>query len=104
MIRLFVLLAGSVHAADFAGYISDAACGRNNARNDPHAKKCAQMCVKEGWDPVLVADGRADIVVIANKAKAAPFAGEYVKVSGDLAGDKLTIRTIRMAPAPAGKR
>ena len=48
------LFAVGVSAAEMKGYISDAACGWNNARNAKDAKECAQKCVKAGWDPVFV--------------------------------------------------
>ncbi len=93
-------------AAEFSGFISDAACGWNNARNDPHAKECARVCVKQGWAPVLVADGKFDAYKIANTDKAMPFVGEYVRIAGKLEGTTLTIASIRLAspPPPPAKK
>ena len=51
---LLLLTAAAAWPAEMKGYISDAACGWNNARPGNPAKECAQKCVKGGWDPVFV--------------------------------------------------
>ena len=58
----------SASAAEMKGYISDAACGWNNARPGNPAKECAQKCVKGGWDPVFVRDGDFNAYKIPDKA------------------------------------
>jgi hypothetical protein len=100
-----VALAATLSGAEFSGYVSDAACGWNNARDDPHAKECARQCVRQGWAPVLVPDGKYDAVRIANKDKAAAFVGEHVTIQGRLDGGTLTIASIRAsAPPPTAKK
>ncbi len=84
-------------AGQWTGYISDAACGWNNARNSKEAKECARVCVKGGWDPVLVPDGSMNTVKFANKAKALPFVGEKVHIRGSMKKDLLTIEAIKLA-------
>lgn len=90
----------AVSGAEFQGWISDAACGWNNARPGPEAKECAVKCIRQGWAPVFVQDGKMDAYKLSDKAPAMKFAGEHVAVSGDLKGDVLTIRAIRPSPPP----
>lgn len=85
-------------AAELTGYISDAACGWNNARSSKEAKECAQKCVKAGWDPVFVPDGDMNTYKIRDKAKVMEFVGDHVVVSGKLERDTLVFTTIRKAP------
>lgn len=91
-------IGGNVYGATMKGYISDAACGWNNARESKEAKECAQKCVRAGWDPVFVPDGNMNTFKIRDKARVASFVGEHVVVSGKLDGDTLTFSTIRIAP------
>ena len=67
-----LLIAVSASAAEMTGYISDAACGWNNARPGKEAKECAQKCVKAGWDPVFILNGKADAIKIREKARRCP--------------------------------
>ena len=94
----FLAIGGDVCGATIKGYISDAACGWNNARESKEAKECAQKCVRAGWDPVFVPDGNMNTYKIRDKARVASFVGEHVVVSGKLDGNTLTFSTIRMAP------
>ncbi len=82
-------------AAEMKGYISDAACGWNNARPGKEAKECAQKCVKGGWDPVFVRDGDFNAYKIPDKAKVMAFVGERVVVTGKIEGDRVTVQGIR---------
>jgi hypothetical protein len=93
----FVLAARS---AEFHGWISDAACGWNNARPAPEAKDCAVKCVRQGWAPVFVQDGRMDAFKLSDKTPAMPFIGDHVTVAGELKADVLTIRSLRRSPPP----
>lgn len=97
---LFLLFAVSAAlcSAELKGYISDAACGWNNARNAPEAKECAMKCVKGGWDPVFVRDGGMDVYKIADKSKAMAFVGDRVSITGVITKDSVTIRAIRKLP------
>jgi hypothetical protein len=93
-------------AAEFHGYISDAACGWNNAREGKEAKECAEMCVKGGWPPVFVRDGGMKVWSIpekAGRAKVLAFVGDHVTITGTLEGDKLTVERVRKSPPPAPK-
>jgi len=90
-------------AADLHGYISDSACGWNNARPGKEAKDCAEMCVKAGWPPVFVRDGGMDvfkIVSAADRQKVRAFVGEHVTIAGEIKGDELRLTAIRKSPDP----
>ncbi len=97
---LFVVL---LAAAEIQGYISDEACGWNNARPGKAAQECARKCVDAGWPPVLVRDGGVVLFKIENKAERAsvlPFVGEHVTITGEIAGETVRVRKIRKSPDP----
>ena len=90
-------------AAEFNGYISDEACGWNNARPGKEAKECARKCVDAGWPPVFVRDGGVVMYKIENKAERAsvqPFVGEHVTIEGEISGETLRVKRVRKSPAP----
>ena len=91
-------------AGEFTGYISDAACGWNNARSSPEAKECARKCVNVGWDPVFVRDGEMNTFKISDKRAVLAFVGEHVAIEGQLKGDTVTVRKIRKVTKASGKR
>jgi hypothetical protein len=93
---LFLLTAIAAAAAQMTGYISDSACGWNNARPGKEAKECAQKCVKlGGWPPVFVKDGQMEVLKISDKAVVMPYVGEHVSVVGTVKGDTLIVKTVR---------
>ena len=97
---LFVFLA----ASEIQGYISDEACGWNNARPGKEAQECARKCVDAGWPPVLVRDGGVVVFKIVDKAERAsvmPFVGAHVTITGEISGETVRIQKIRKSPAPA---
>lgn len=92
-------------AAELAGYISDEACGWNNAREGKEAKECARVCVKAGWPPVFVLDGGMKAYKIPAKAdrdKVMPFVGDHVAIDGEIKGENLVVRAVRLAPVKKG--
>ena len=101
VIAVGLVTAGLSLSVEFTGYVSDAACGWNNARNSPEAKQCARKCVGAGWDPVFVRDGQMEMLKIRNKAAVKQFVGDHVAVTGDVKRDILTVRKIRKAPQPS---
>jgi len=99
LIAVLFLLA----AAEIEGYISDAACGWNNARPGKEAQECAKKCVDAGWAPVFVRDGGMSVFKIEEKgerAKVLPFVGEHVTIAGEIRGEQLRVTAIRKSPAP----
>ncbi len=89
-----VLLAAEIH-----GYISDEACGWNNARPGKEAQECARKCVDAGWPAVLVIDGGMKAYKIEGESVRA-FVGEHVTVTGDLVGAVVRAKKVRKSPDP----
>lgn len=101
------LLLAAFVAAEIQGYISDEACGWNNARPGKEAKECARKCVDAGWPPVLVRDGGVDLFKIERKDERAlvrPFVGEHVTITGEITGLTVRVKAIRKSPAPVQRK
>ncbi len=99
MIAVLVLFA----AAEIHGYISDEACGWNNARPGKEAQECARKCVAAGWPPVMVPDGGMKVLAIHSKADqqtVKAFVGEHVTITGEVKGETLTVKAIRKSAPP----
>jgi Protein of unknown function (DUF5818) len=85
-------LAASAMAAEFKGFVEDTKCaGMPEMKGD---SKCAQMCIKGGSPAVLVTP-EGKIYKIANQDKIVAHAGENVTVNGKLAGDTLTVASVK---------
>lgn len=101
----FCLLA-SASGAELLGYVSDEACGWNNAREGKEAKECARVCVhKGGWPPVFVLDGGMKAYKIPAKAerdRVMPFVGDHVAIVGEIKGENVVVRSVRLAPVKPG--
>lgn len=86
-------------ATTWTGTISDAACGLSHDSKTEHGKKgtdkdCTLMCVKAGSTYVFVNNGK--VLKIANQDLKAlqQFAGDTVRLTGDLKGDTITVTKI----------
>ena len=88
--------ATAAFAGEWTGYISETKCGAKHNDGSAASVSCVTGCIKGGAKPVLVVDGK--VVGIANTAKVtADLYGKKVTVTGDLAGESLTIATIAAA-------
>ena len=82
-------------AESLTGYVSDAMCAK-----DPHKVStaehaaCAQKCIQGGEKPVLVVGDK--VYTITNPDTLVPHAGHKVTVDGDVKGDALTVKTVKM--------
>ena len=103
-VSLLLSVAALSWSAQLTGFISDAACGWNNAHATKEARECALKCVKVGWDPVFVRDGQMDVLKIADKPKVLPYVGDHVTIDAVRKGDTLVIKSIRRTPSPPQKR
>ena len=100
-----MLVAGTAHAAQgtWTGEITAEACaGKHVAEfhgSATEAKSCAEDCLKGGGKYVFVTGGK--VYQIANQKAPALKAhvGEQVKVTGDLAGNALTVSNVSAATA-----
>ncbi|HEX5481311.1 MAG TPA: hypothetical protein VFZ08_01640, partial [Terriglobia bacterium] len=68
----------------FTGQISDSACGLHHMIPNASARKCTLQCVQMGAKFVLADRVHHKIYALSDQAKAQPWAGEDVKVSGEL--------------------
>jgi len=101
----FIALVGIVGAAQHAaaqqqtwvGMVSDSQCGGNHG-SEVDVKECTQKCIREGYKYVLATDNGLNIVQIANQdfAALAKYAGDTVKVTGELKNGAIVISKIDM--------
>jgi hypothetical protein len=98
------LVATSALAAEqtWTGQISDSACGAKHeeaaeGQGKMPDRQCTEACVRGGSKYVLVVNGK--VVPIANQDfKDLPtFAGETVKLTGELKGTAVTVSKIEKA-------
>jgi hypothetical protein len=95
---LAVLLAVSpAAAAEFKGWISDSSCGASNASGEAANRDCAERCIKEGAKPVLVTDGDGKVLNLAGKVDLKAHLRHKVKVTGELKGQTVTVKSIEKA-------
>ena len=85
-------LAASSMAANFKGVVMDEKCsGMPDMKSNVD---CIRKCIKDGSPAVLVtADGK--IYNIANQDKVLASAGKNVTVNGKLAGDTITVASVK---------
>jgi hypothetical protein len=101
---LVVLLAAPAFAAEqsWTGKIGDSACNLKHESGvenvpPPPDKECTLNCVRGGSAFVLIAGGK--VYQIANQKDPAltTFAGDAVKVTGELKGDVIAVSKIEKA-------
>lgn len=92
---LSLTFATGAFAESFTGYVSDAMCAK-----DPHKvasadhAACAQKCMKGGEKPVLVVGEK--VYTITNPDTLVNHAGHKVTVDGQVKGDALTVKSVKM--------
>jgi hypothetical protein len=100
LVLLWLWFSGALlYGAELKGYISDAACGWNNARGTKEARECVLACLKNGFDPVFILDGDMNTYTVSDKAKVRPFAGERVVITGRMDGKKVIVEKVRKLTA-----
>jgi len=83
------------------GTVSDAKCGAKHAMKD--AAACTKVCVDKGSDYALVVGDKVYTLSTASaqeKADLAKLAGKTAKVTGDVTGEKVMVKTVAMGTAP----
>jgi hypothetical protein len=82
-------------AESLTGYVSDAMCAKDphKVASDDHAA-CAQKCIQGGEKPVLVVGEK--VYTITNPDTLVFHAGHKVTVDGDVKGDALTVKSVKM--------
>lgn len=90
------LFALSAMAEKWNGTISDAKCGKAHADASEKSIKCVEGCVKGGQAPVFVVGDKVLKIDEASKAKVMSHLGHKVEIDGELKGDTVTIKSIKM--------
>lgn len=90
------LFSVSALADEWKGTISDAKCGAAHADASEKSMKCVESCVKGGVAPVFVVDGKVLKIDAKSVDKAKAHLGHKVTVTGKLAGDTVTIDSVKM--------
>ncbi len=88
-------LSASAMAQTFHGIVSDSMCAHNNlakASSTNHAA-CAKKCIGMGSPAVLIVGQK--IYSVSNSSKLNAFAGKMVTVNGQLAGDTITVTSVK---------
>lgn len=103
-IWLIGLFAGFVTLAPAAtmtmnGAISDSKCGAMHPTGEHNgktltARQCTQACIKGGAQYVFVSDGKVYTIGNQNAPGLAKYAGENVKLTGDMNGNSVTVSKI----------
>ena len=81
-------------AETLTGYVADAMCAK-----DPHSVSsadhaaCAKKCIGMGSPAVLIVGTK--IYTVSNPEKLNAFAGKTVTVDGSVAGDTLTVASVK---------
>ena len=94
LMMLLTLVAGAALAGEQVGWIVDAKCGANGAK-EAHAG-CAKKCVEGGQPLVFVSDADKTVYKIANQDAAKGHEGHKVTVSGKIDGDSIHIDSLKM--------
>ena len=96
-LQIAILAAATLAAAEFKGWISDSSCGASNAGGEAANRDCAERCIKEGAKPVLVTDGDGKVLQLAGKVDVKAHMRYKVKVTGDLSGETVKVKSIAKA-------
>ena len=84
-------------AAEWRGWLSDSTCGASNGNGEAASRDCAERCIKEGATPVLVADSDGKVLKLAGKVDWKAHLRHKVKVTVDLKGETVTIKSVSKA-------
>lgn len=90
----FALASIGAFAATWSGTISDANCGAKHADASEKSMSCVKKCVGGGAAAVFIVDGK--VLKIANPELVKEHLGHKVDVTGELAGDTVTISKVAM--------
>ena len=90
------LFALSAMAEKWNGTISYAKCGKAHADASEKSIKCVEGCVKGGQAPVFVVGDKVLKIDEASKSQVMSHLGHKVEIDGELKGDTVTIKSIKM--------
>ena len=78
------------------GTVTDAMCGKHHVMKNASPAECARACVKAGSDFALLSGDKL-YTLRGDKAQMDKFAGAEVVVRGDMSGNSITVRQIKVA-------
>lgn len=96
---LLSLVAVAAWAEEMTGFITCSKCRHTEAKD----MGCARNCIRAGVPALFYDTAAQKFYNIANQDKVKSHAGDEVVVTGNLAGDTLTVETIKAAPSKAKK-
>jgi hypothetical protein len=99
---LLWLSANTFAASTMSGTISDSMCGSSHGAMTEHGtkmtdKQCSSACIQHGAKYVFVENGKVFQIANQEFTGLAQFAGDIVRVTGEVRGDKLTLQKIEAA-------
>ena len=94
LMMLLMFVTGTAMAGDLVGWLSDAKCGANGAK-EAHAG-CAKKCVESGQAIVFVQDSDKKVYAVDNQDAVKDHVGHKVTVSGKITGDSLHVDSVKM--------
>ena len=105
LVVVAVFAAVPVSAETWKGTISDSNCNGKHPAGEHDGKKmtdadCTGVCVKKGAHYVFVSDGKVYKIANQNSKTIATHAGQEVELIGTMAGDTITVKSMR---APVAK-
>src|SRR6188472_1806165 len=103
IVALAVVPARAQKEQTWKGAISDSNCNGKHPAGEHDGKKmtdadCTAVCVKKGAKYVFVSDGKVYKIANQNSKTIAKHAGQQVELTGTMAGDTITVKTMT-APA-----
>jgi hypothetical protein len=84
----------SAFAGEWTGYIGDATCAAKGKADSAEHADCAAKCIKGGAAPVFVVGDK--VYKIANTDTVMAHAGHKVTITGDIDGDTVTVKSVKM--------
>lgn len=84
---------------EWTGWITDDQCGAKGAKAEH--KSCAEKCLENGAKLVFVNAADQKLYNLDNQALAKEHLGHEVKVSGEVEGDAIKVKTIEKKDAEA---
>ena len=102
LVGAFALGGATLRAATMTleGTVSDAACGMKHKM--PNAAACAAACLKGGSDYALVVGDKVYTLKTStdnDKMELAKLAGKMAKISGDVTGESVMVKSVAMGMA-----
>jgi hypothetical protein len=102
LVGAFAVGGTSLRAANMTleGTVSDAKCGAKHMMKD--AVACTKACVDGGSDYALVVGNKVYTLKTSNaqeKTELAKLAGKMAKITGDVTGDNVMVKTVTMGTA-----